>query len=202
MSGSRNRRNASLVLTNNTEGILGNDIQLTNAHGSSLRETEDYSKKARTVEDLCNRLKRMTEWIKENYPQYHQVGVVPLSAEQKADRKKYHRQEEDFIYKQLNVKMIQAFMSANKFKPGTTNQYGFVHIRKYHNAIQYGAMRAGESLPEQYTVEMTRYLNSSKKEKNQAKKDGQLDEKEADPISFSLYSSICEAAIKLGDIFP
>ncbi len=41
----------------------------------------------------------------------------------------------------------------------------FCSYQEYHNAIQYGAMRAGESLPEQYTVEMTRYLNSSKKEK-------------------------------------
>ena len=48
---------------------------------------------------------------------------------------------------------------------------------------------------------MTGYLDSAKKEKTGAKKRGELDEKEADPISFELYRLLCKLAIKSGNIF-
>ena len=143
----------------------------------------------------------MIAWIKQNYPEYHRVGIIALSEEQKADKRRFHTQEEDFKYKGLNVNIVKAFMSGHKFKPGTQIQYGFIHMRKYHNAIQHGASRAGEPLPQAYVIEMPKFLQSLKKEKNQAKKDGRLDEKEADPISFAFYNALCQMALFTGDIF-
>ena len=190
-----------VIPATNNEEVLGNDIQLHEAHGSSMRETEDFEKKRKTIKDFCNRLKRMTSWMKNSYPAYYNVGVVQLSDEQKADKRRYHTQEEDFRYSGLNVQMVKAFMSANKFKPGTENQYSYEHMRKYHNAIQHGAYRACQSLPQSYVLGMDKFLLSLRKEKTQAKKNGHLDEHEADPISFSFYSSICEFALLTGDIF-
>ena len=183
------------------EEVIGNDIVLNESHGDSMRETEDFAKKLRTVRDCCNRLKMMIEWLKTHYPNYHSVGIIPLSEDQKADKGRYHKQEEDFIYDRINVKMIKAFMSANKMKPGTEKQYSFVHMRKYHNAIQHGASRAGQQLPQSYVIGMTKFLNSFQKENNQAKKQGRLQENEADPITFSFYRLICEMAIHTGDIY-
>ena len=74
-------------------------------------------------------------------------------------------------------------------------------MKKYHNAIQRGTMRARESLAESYTIEMTQFLIPLEKEINQAKQDGQLDEKEADIIIFFFYAMICEKAVLMGDIF-
>ena len=48
---------------------------------------------------------------------------------------------------------------------------------------------------------MIGYLDSTKKEKTGAKKRGQLDEKDADPISFELYRLLCKLAIQSGNIF-
>ena len=66
-------------------------------------------------------------------------------------------------------------------------------MRKYHNAIQHGAYRAGQSFPQSYVLGIDKFLF-----KTQAKIDGHLDEHEADPISFSFYSSICEYALLTG----
>ena len=53
-----------IVPATNNEEVLGSNIQLQEAHGSSMRETEDFEKKQKTIKDFCNRLKRMTLWIK------------------------------------------------------------------------------------------------------------------------------------------
>ena len=92
-------------------------------------------------------------------------------------------------------------MNAKKLKPANENQYSYEHMRKDHNVIQHGAYRAGQSLPQSYALGMDKFLLSLRKEKTQAKKDGQLDEHEADPISFLFYSFICEYSLLTGDIF-
>ena len=159
-----------IIATHTNDEVLGSDIQLSESHRSSLRDTEDYFKKTKTIQDFCNRLKKMIAWIKQNYPEYHRVGNIALSEEQKADKRRFHTQEEDFKYKGLNVNIVKAFMSGHKFKPGTQTQYGFIHMRKYHNAIQHGASRAGEPLPQAYVIEMPKILQSLKKEKIKRKK--------------------------------
>ena len=48
---------------------------------------------------------------------------------------------------------------------------------------------------------MKKYLDSLKKSKVKAKKEGELDENEADPINLPLYSFICKWLIIIVDIF-
>ena len=48
---------------------------------------------------------------------------------------------------------------------------------------------------------MKKYLDALKKSKVQAKKTGELDENEADPINLPLYHFVCEWSIITGDIF-
>jgi len=48
---------------------------------------------------------------------------------------------------------------------------------------------------------MMAYMQSLKKQKTTARKNGQLEEKEANPITFSLYRLICFYALSSGDIF-
>ena len=198
---SHSHRSTATTLVNDREDVLGTDIELKDAHGRTMRETEDFEKKAPTIRDFCNRLKVMVAWVKEQYPDYYQIGVIQLTEEQKNDKRRYHTQEEDFIYDKLSVKMIKAFMSSNKTKPNSQKQYSFVHMRKYHNSIQYGASRSGKALPVSYVTGMTKFLESFKKESNEAKKHGRLEEREADPITYSFYKLICDMAIKIGDMY-
>ena len=73
--------------TNNGE-ILGNEIELNEAHGSSVRETENFARKEATVRDFCNRLKKMTSWIKTNYIDYKE-----LLSSRSAAKKKHIKQD-------------------------------------------------------------------------------------------------------------
>ena len=50
-------------------------------------------------------------------------------------------------------------------------------------------------------MEIEVFLSACEKEKNKAKKEGQLDENEADPISFALHRMICVWALESKNIF-
>ena len=93
-------------------------------------------------------------------------------------------------------------MSANKLKdPVKKTHYSYIHMRKYKDAVMYGADRAKQTLPDQFHTEMHSFMFSMQKEKTQAKKEGKLDEEEADPIPFPLYRLICQYAILTGNMF-
>jgi hypothetical protein len=67
-----------------------------------------------------------------------------------------------------------------------------VHIRKYNGSIFHGSKEAKEKLPLTYYTEMEQFLASFKKATVKAKKDGMLDEHEADPIPYALYHLILQ----------
>jgi hypothetical protein len=62
----------------------------------------------------------------------------------------------------------------------------------FHDSLQFGAEDFHQALPQQYFVEMDAFLDASKKEVVIHRRAGNLDEQEADPISFPLYQLICE----------
>ena len=183
-----------IVPATNNEEVLGSNIQLQEAHGSSMRETEDFEKKRKTIKDFCNRLKRMTLWIKDNYPEYYNVGVIQLSNEQKADKRRYHTQEETVAWGS-NGKSIHECEQVEAWNREPI--YSYEQMRKYHNAIQRWGIQSRPITPPILRVGSGQ-VSSFFEKKTQAKKDGQLDEHEADPISFSFYSSICEYALLTG----
>ena len=79
--------------------------------------------------------------------------------------------------------------------------YSFSHLRKFYDAILFGSYRARVPLPIEFEMEMKAYIDSMKKEKTQAKKRGETDEREADPIPFELYRLLCKYAIEVGNTF-
>ena len=149
----------------------------------------------------------MIRWVKIEYVEYLNEAVIELTEEQKADKKRYHNSTHDFKYRTINVEVIKAFLSKKKYHPNKTTRdgkpvhYSFSHLRKFQDAILFGAHRAKVPLPEVYEMEMKSYIDSIKKEKTKAKKRGETDEREADPISFELYSLLCKYAIEKGDMF-
>jgi hypothetical protein len=65
--------------------------------------------------------------------------------------------------------------------------YSFTHIRKIHDAILFGARTVKATLSTSYYSEMDSFLASIRKEIADARSRGNVDEKSADPISFSLF---------------
>ena len=139
----------------------------------------------------------------QKHPAQYDHTVVELTPEQKANPDfKYFTATHDFKYECINVVIIRAFLSAEKkYKDDTkTTQYSEVHIRKYHDAIQFGMRTIDAALPKEYHTGMTKFLVSVKKEKKKAKEKGYLDEEEADPIAFPLYKLISQWFLEEDDI--
>ena len=152
------------------------NIILQDSHHQGIRETEDHFKAKRTVKEHNTRLKEMIKWVKEEYPGYYTDGVVELSDEQKSDTSRYHTSTHDFAYANMNIDVLKAFMSHKKFHPPKTTADGrpihmsFSHMRKYYDAILFGAYRANVPLPATFKIEMGSYIDSIKKEKIKARK--------------------------------
>jgi hypothetical protein len=175
----------------------------------SIRITESHKIAQKTRNDYCRRLDRVILWIEERVNdgkiQLSESLIRNLTDVEKCDKDNFYQSTKDLNYNILPVDIIKAFISSNKFKPTSTTenpeQYGFDHLRKYHDSILYGAARVKKLLPVGYKEEMGTFLESLEKERTAARKRGELTEEEADPIPYPLYRIICDYAINMGDAF-
>jgi hypothetical protein len=92
----------------------------------------------------------------------------------------------DLVYAGLNVHMLTAFLSCKKQKENGKLS-SKVQLQKHKDAILWGSRVADWPLPTSLYTEIDTFLSSVKKEHIRAKKNGNLDEQEADPISWNLY---------------
>ena len=97
-----------------------------------------------------------------------------------------------------------SYMAATKKKGDVTNGdeiYCYDHMRKIHDAVLFCARTVKQVLSSSYYSEMDSFLASFKKETADARSHGNVDEKKADPISFSLFRLILTWANERGNIF-
>jgi len=150
---------------------------------------------------MRNRLQHIIDFWRETYPDYFAIGVRALSPEERADPDMFfHRNTEDIVYAGLNVQMILSFMAHKKRKPNG-KICSHVQIRKYNDAILWGANQAKQLLPSSYYEEMKNFLDAFKKTAATAKSEGQLDEQEADPINPTFFRCILRWALAERNIF-
>jgi len=187
--------------TDDAAPILGKDISIRLAHQDAICETKSHDRELNTKRNMRNWIKHIIDFWEATYPAYYAVGVHKLTPDDLSDPDKYfHKNTSDIIYSGLNVKMVFAFMVHKKHKSnGQTCSH--VQLRKYNDAILWGAMQAKELLPSSYYNEMKEFLEAFKKETATAKSEGQLDEQEADPINPTLFRCILQWAIENKNIF-
>jgi hypothetical protein len=152
--------------------------------------------------DMRRRIKQIYSWLQLNYNDEYcmEGGVVALTPEQKNDPSVHHYGNDfDLCYSRFNVTYLKAFIGSIKLK-GNGKHCSFVHIRKFRDAIKFGAEEAKQDLPAEFDREMKSFLLSCKKEVTNQKKQGNLDEQESDPISIVLYQMICEWALASNNI--
>ena len=124
--------------------------------------------------------------------EYFSQWTYLLTEEQKADATKYYfKNDRDLIYRGLNANMVIAFCSGKKIK-ASGNLISPIHLSKYGDAIKWGAKIAGQVLPTEFHVEFESFMASYKKEYSEAKKEGKVDEKAADPINAGLFALILQ----------
>jgi hypothetical protein len=174
--------------TNNAVPIIGANIEVTEEHRESVRTTLNNDRVEETRRDYRNRIKEICTFLQQKYHDYGDAGGIhELTEEEKMNPDLfYHTNTHDLKYEGMNVKLILAFLAMKKAKPNGKTA-SFSHIRKYHDAVLYGAESVNERLPIEYFEEMEKFLNAFKKECAKAKSEGNLDEREADPIAWGLF---------------
>jgi hypothetical protein len=187
--------------TNDNAVILGADLVVQEEHLTSFRNTENQDIALSVKRNYRNRLMHIYKFWKKEYPQYYAIGVRELTEEDlQSEDVFYHKCKHDLVYVGLNVQMVKTLLAHKKVKQnGKASSH--VQLRKYNDAIIYGSKCTRNPLPRSYYDEMENYLNAFKKETTQAKKDGMLDEQEADPISWSLFRTMLGWALKEMNIF-
>jgi hypothetical protein len=144
--------------------VLGGEIQIHQAHLESVQQTSNFRISTKCMQEYRRRNAKIIEWIQREYLAYYLLGTISVTEEQAADpRLHFFGRDRDFVYTGLNVEVIKAFMSVHKTK-ANGKHCSQVNIRKYHDAIQWGAEEVRQVLPLSYFVEMDAFLDSSKKE--------------------------------------
>ena len=195
------RERRSTMLESNAQ----DRVELSQEHADAVRTTEEHACARETVRGHNRRLQTMIKWFMENYEEECRDIVRDLTSREKEDKDRFWKSTHDLVYEKLDPLVVKAFISGNKVREersdGTKLFYSYDHLRKYKDAILFGAKRARRSLPPNYDPEMEPFMQSLKKENQSKRKLGQVTEKEADPISFPLYRHICQTALTEGDIF-
>jgi hypothetical protein len=160
-----------------TISILGANLEPNAGFQEAVAETEEMAKKRKTMIEHRNRIKHIYEFWIENCPEYayaddthtELLGIVELTAEETQERRSFHyKNTHDLVYDGINIKYVKAFLGQKKTKENGKT-CSFVNIRKYHDAILFGAEKAGVVLTPTYHLEMKKFLLSFKKETKQAK---------------------------------
>jgi hypothetical protein len=90
---------------------------------------------------------------------------------------------------------------AHKKQKANGNTSSHVQLPKYHDAILWGSQQVKQLLPRAYYNDIEKFLPSYRKETVDAKKEGKLDEQEADLISWSLFKLILSWALDTFNTF-
>ena len=199
MPRARGRTRAHERETDDTEGLLGSSIEVSAEHTQAVAETESKELSGGLKKNYRNRLNHIMEFLREKYPEYFAAGVREL-APGGDPNSFHHNNSHDLIYKGLNVKFIKAFLAYKKCKDDG-KMMGLVNIRKYRDALQWGSKQAKQPLPASFYNEIETFLKSFKKESAEKKKEGMVEDKSADPISWTLFLLFLNWALEDGDVF-
>ena len=179
----------------------------------TMKVVESLGKEQAMRNNHKNRLIKMIAWVKnkigEDGIQINVNGIIrDLTEEGKADRVNYHKSKQDFVFSKYPTELTKLFLSdptqmyiKRNSPTDPLKQHSFDHLRKYHDVILFGANRVRQRLPAGYGQEMKAFLDSLKKRNVKAKKEGLVEEKQADPIGLPLYKLICRWSIQTDDMF-
>lgn len=196
-SAHRNRGGGRMRITDDSFVTIGTNVEVRAEHVNAWNATKEKEISPATRRGHRNRLKKLIQWWQKEYPMYYEIGTRALSEEERTNPMNfYHTCDRDIVYEGLRVDLVMAFMAANKTKSSSGKVFSHEHLRKFNDAIIFGALIAKKRLSSEYYAEMGSFLSSFKKENAEARSRGNTDEKSADPISFSLFRTINTWAVE------
>lgn len=189
--------------TDDNIAVLGDNLE----PPSNLAEKYNETIKV-TMTDGCRRnyrqrLLRIVEFWRREDPEYFAVGVREVPEEEGKDETKYFydwRYKQDLIYSGLNDQFILHFLVSTKKKEDGKFK-SFEDMRKYKDAIMWGAKIQGERLPSNFYETFDNFLSAYKKEFRIGKKAGLADETSSDPIPQSVYRCLLNWAVAENNVF-
>jgi len=193
--------------TNDAAPILGGDIPATAADGvlrAKVNETMSHELAEGTKRNYRNCIKTIINYWKENFPAYYRVGVCQLTPEEVRKKEMfYYGKTEDLKYEGFNVKYFLYFLANYDEKDGGVLK-GYAEMRKYQDAILWGAKTAKMALRSDFYKQADTYLAAYRKKLAGAKKDGGdnvPDDKATDPVRFPVYRLLLRRAVKTNNVF-
>ena len=196
--------NINVDIDINADDFNPEDFEVSPEHQVGIATTIDHSEKPGTRKDYRNRLQQMVDWCIEKYPEYAKIATRDVTEEELKDTTKhYYNQKKDFVYQRLRFKLVLAFLSVVRKEnaDGTGKTRSHVHVRKFHDAILFGAREQSVKLDDQYKLHLKKYLASFRKESRVATGTGQTDIERADPMNFDLYTALCTWYVDEGCVY-
>ena len=201
MASANRNRGGRIRVTDDSVVTIGTNVEVRAEHVNAVNATRTEKSSDETRKGHRRRLKKLMQWWMAEYPDYFEIGTRVLSEEERNDPMKfYHTCDRDIVYEGLRVDMVLAFMAGNKRKDND-KMFSYTHMRKIHDAILFGARTVKKALSSNYYTEMDSFLLSFKKENADARSKGNVDEKSADPITYSLFRTILTWAVEQKNIF-
>jgi len=154
---------------NDEAQILGHNLEIDEEVANDIIATQQASMTDKCRKEYRNRIKRVINHFRTNSNEYYKIGTRVLSPEEKSDRVFFsHTNDRDLIYEGLNIKQVLAYLAIKKKKrkrsDGTCVLGSVSDIKKYGDAIKWGALRAGQNLPTSYHQGMDTFIQAYKKE--------------------------------------
>ena len=156
--------------------------------------------------DYRNRNTRYINWLCTEYPPFYEEGTRQLSDEEIAASTNYFfGHKRDLVYSGFRVDVFKAFLSSIKVKKQDEDGNDILKspqdLRKYGDAIKWGQEMVGQRPPTEYWEETDKFKISYKKEYADAKKDGRVEENDAEPITADLFCLMCQWALEENNVY-
>jgi hypothetical protein len=181
-------------------------VKISDAHKAGVVETQDFRINRNTMRRHRNNIRRIIEWLDENYSNYRGAGGIhKLTEEQLNDPTMHHfANAEDLEYEAINADLMLAFFADHKVLTGKKKEGKFrseSDMKKFSHSILFGAREARKALPVDYHVKVDDFMKAYKKETVTKKTEGKMDNEDSDPILFPLYRLICQWALQNNNVF-
>jgi len=189
--------------TNDNVTVLGDNLESPNDLAARVNETMKVTMTDGCRRNYRQRILRIIEFWRQEDPEYLAVGVRQVTEEEGTDETKYFYDwwyKQDIIYSGINDRFLLHFLVSTKKKEDGKYK-SFEDMRKYKDAIMWGAKVQGERLPSSFYETFDMFLAAYKKEFRKGKIAGLVDETSSDPIPHSVYQCLLNWAVAENNVF-
>ena len=101
--------------TDDGNHVIGAKLRINEVHSMAIIETEKRAINDSLRNNYWNRIQHIIDFWKEEYPEFHALGVQQLGARELSDPvQHWHKCKQDIKYTGFNVDFFKAFLAKEK----------------------------------------------------------------------------------------